>query len=78
MKLVKKFESYVKKRYAGAESKKFKFKFENTGGKRGYRVTWCPDWGDCPLTPSCSVSSCLCWLACPALLIAGVALRKQG
>jgi hypothetical protein len=40
---VKKFESYVKKRYAGAESKKFKFKFENTGCKRGYRVTWCPD-----------------------------------
>jgi hypothetical protein len=43
MELVKKFESYVKKRYAGAESKKFKFKFENTGCKRGYRVTWCPD-----------------------------------
>jgi hypothetical protein len=43
MKLVKKFESYVKKGNAGADSKKFKFKFEKTGCKRGYRVTWCPD-----------------------------------
>jgi hypothetical protein len=33
----------VKRGYAGTYSKKFKFKFENTGCKRGYRVTWCPD-----------------------------------
>jgi hypothetical protein len=38
-----------------------------------------PQWvGDCPLLPSCSVSSCLCWLACPALLIAGVAPAAAG
>jgi hypothetical protein len=43
MKLVKKFDSYLKNGYAGAHSKNFKFKFENTECKRGYRVTWCPD-----------------------------------
>jgi hypothetical protein len=38
-----------------------------------------PQWvGDCPLSPSCSVSSYLCWLACPALLIAGVAPAAAG
>jgi hypothetical protein len=43
MKLVKKFDSYVKKGNAVADLKNFKFKFEKTGYERGYQVTWCPD-----------------------------------